>query len=95
MKFFHSILFNLRSEIRHVGLLPFQSSLGHEHGKVAVLDPHLLDLPVEEVDNGLPNFVRPRTEDVATAHIVVLNHFGLRYDLENGTQKIITNNHLC
>jgi hypothetical protein len=58
-------------------LLGVQLRLGDEHGEVAVLDAHLLDAPVEELGDRLPQAERPRAQDVAARDVVKLDHLTL------------------
>lgn len=51
----------LWGKVCDVGLLLLQSSLGHKHGEVAVLHAQLLNFPVKEVFDCLPDGVGPRT----------------------------------
>lgn len=73
----------LGREVGDVRLFAFESRLGDEHGEVAVFDAQLLDLPVEERLNGLPDRVGPGAQYVATRHVVVLDHFTFRNHLNN------------
>jgi len=52
-----------------------------EHRKVAVLKAELLDLGIKPVGDALPDAERPRTQHVTSTDIIVLDHFGLCYDL--------------
>lgn len=80
------VLTYLRSEICNVRLFLLQGSLGDKHGEVAVLYAQLLNFPVKEVFNCLPDGVGPRPQHVAAAHIVILDHLCLGDDL-NGQPK--------
>lgn len=64
-----------------MGLLALQRRLGHEHGEVAVLDPELLNLSVEELLDLFPYGEAPWTEDIAPRDVVVLDHLGFGDDL--------------
>mmetsp|Transcript_40594 Transcript_40594/g.99693 ORF Transcript_40594/g.99693 Transcript_40594/m.99693 type:complete len:211 (+) Transcript_40594:1340-1972(+) len=55
-------------------LLSLEGLLGHKHREVAPLHAHLLDLAVKKELDVLPNRVGPRAEDVAAAHVVVVDH---------------------
>ena len=48
----------------------------NKHGEVAILNTKLLDLGIEKIFNRFPNGVSPWSKNVATANIIVLDHFG-------------------
>ena len=64
-------------------LLAFERATRNEYGKVAVLHAQLSDLGVEKVLDLLPNEVRPRTQDVAARHVVVLDELTFGYHLSS------------
>lgn len=51
-----------------------QCYLRDEYREVSILDSKLAELVGEEVADPVPYAVRPRTEDVATRDVVVVNH---------------------
>lgn len=69
---------HLGSKVGDVCLLLLQCLVRHEHGEVTVLDTQLLNLAVKEILNRFPNSVGPRAKNVASADIVVFNHFSFR-----------------
>ena len=78
---------NFGSESLDVVLL-FLEDLGRdEHGEVAVLDSHLLDLSIEPALDCLPDGVGPRLEDVTSGNIVVVEHISLDEDLQYSSQR--------
>lgn len=64
-----------------MGFFLLQGGLRDEHGEVAVLHTHFLNLPVKEVFNGLPDGEGPGPQHIAATNIIVLNHLGLSDDL--------------
>ena len=49
--------------------------LCHKQGKVTRLDAQFFDLGIEKRFHALPNFERPRTKNVTSTHIIVINQF--------------------
>ena len=68
-------------------LLLLQGGLRDEHGEVAVLHAQLLDAPVEELLDGLPDGVGPGPQHVAAADVVVLDHLRFGDHLDRGTMR--------
>lgn len=64
-----------------MGLLFLQGSLRDKHGEVAVLHTQLLDLPVKEFFDGIPDSIRPGPQHVTATDVVILDHLGLGDDL--------------
>jgi len=71
----------LRGKVFNVRLLLLKGSVRHEHREVRVFHTELLDLTVEELLDALPDVVGPGAQDVAAAHVVVLDHLRLGDDL--------------
>ena len=49
--------------------------LRHKQGKVTRLHAQFFDLGIEKRFHALPNFERPRTKNVTSTHIIVINQF--------------------
>lgn len=83
---------HLWSKICNVGLLFLQGSLRDKHGEVAVLHTQLLDLPVKEFFDGIPDRIRPRPQHVTATDVVILDHLSLGDHLKTAKTMILVKN---
>lgn len=67
----------LRGEVAEVVGLLLHVALGDEHGEVAILNPHLLNLGVEPPLDELPNPVGPWPQNEATLDRILLDQLRL------------------
>lgn len=68
-----------------MGLFLLEGGLRNEHGEVAVLHTQLLNFPVKELFDRLPDGVGPGPQHIAAADIIVLDHLCFGDDLEGNS----------
>lgn len=70
-----------------MGLLFFQHRTRHKYGKVAILHPIFLDSSIKPGLYVFPDAERPRSKDVTSADVVVLDQLPFGYHLREINSK--------